>query len=71
MPSRSWKTSTCPSAAGPAPMPITGISMRGMTRSATADGIASKTIEKHPASWSASASRAMRAAAPAVRPCAR
>ncbi len=28
MPSRSWNTSTCPSVAGPAPIPITGISMR-------------------------------------------
>src|SRR5919197_290081 len=67
MPSRSWKTSTCPSVAGPAPMPMTGISMRGMSSSATAEGIASKTIEKHPASWSASASRAIRAAAAALR----
>ena len=53
-------------------MPITGISMRAMSSSATAAGIASKTIEKQPASWSASASRGDRQRArSAVRPWAR
>ena len=70
MPSRSWKTSTWPSTAGPAPMPITGTCISGMTSAETADGIASKTIEKQPASCSASASRAIRAASVALRPCA-
>ena len=45
--------------------------MRGMICSATADGIASKTMLKQPASWSATASRATRAAASALRPWAR
>ena len=71
MPSRSWKTSTWPSVAGPAPIPITGISIRGMISSATAAGIASKTIEKQPASCSASASRATCERRSAVRPWAR
>ena len=48
-PSRSWNTSTWPSVAGPAPIPITGISSRAISVSATAAGIASNTIEKHPA----------------------
>jgi len=52
-------------------MPMTTASIWGMISAATALGIASKTIEKHPASWSASASRAMRAAACPVRPWAR
>ena len=68
MPSRSWNTSTWPSVAGPAPMPITSTSIRGMIASDTAAGIASKTMAKQPASWSATASRATRAAASAVRP---
>ena len=42
-----------------------------MSSSETADGIASNTSEKHPASWRASASPAIRSAATAVRPCAR
>ena len=71
MPSRSWKTSTWPSVDGPAPMPMITASIWGMISAATALGIASKTIEKHPASWSASASRAIRAAAWPVRPWAR
>ena len=71
MPSRSWKTSTWPSVAGPAPMPMTGMSMRGMSSSATALGIASKTIAKQPASCRASASAAIsRRRARRVRPCA-
>ena len=36
MPSRSWNTSTWPSVAGPAPMPITGISRPGISSSVTA-----------------------------------
>jgi hypothetical protein len=68
MPSRSWKTSTWPSVAGPAPMPMTTASMRGMSSSATADGIASKTTAKQPASCSATASRTIRSAATALRP---
>jgi hypothetical protein len=51
-------------------MPMTTASIRGMIASATAAGIASNTIAKQPASWSASASRATRPAASAVRPCA-
>ena len=68
MPSRSWNTSTWPSVAGPAPMPITGTSISPISSSVTALGIASKTIAKQPASCSASASAAMRAAARALRP---
>src|ERR671931_439134 len=71
MPSRSWKTSTWPSVSGPAPMPMTGTCIRGMSSDATALGMASNTIAKQPAPWRASASRAMRSAACAVRPCAR
>ena len=71
MPSRSWKTSTWPSVAGPAPIPITGIRICGMIAAATVDGIASKTMLKQPASCSASASRATFAAASALRPWAR
>ena len=48
MPSRSWNTSTCPSVAGPAPMPITGTSIVGISSSVTALGIASNTIAKQP-----------------------
>ena len=68
MPSRSWKTSTWPSVAGPAPIPITGISSFGISASVTADGIASKTIAKQPTDCRASASSASLAAASAVRP---
>ena len=68
MPSRSWNTSTWPSVAGPAPMPITGISISPISSSVTALGIASKTIAKQPASCSARASAAIRAAARALRP---
>ena len=57
--------------AGPAPMPITGIAMRGMITSESALGIASKTIEKQPASWRAIASRITSRPRSAVRPCER
>ena len=53
--------------AGPAPIPITGISSFGISASVTADGIASKTIAKQPTDWSASASSVSLAAASAVR----
>ena len=56
--------------ASPAPIPITGTSMCGISASATAAGTASKTIAKQPAACSASASRAICAADSAVRPCA-
>ena len=56
--------------AGPAPIPMTGTFIAGMIASVTALGIASKTIAKQPASWSASASRRTRSAASALRPCA-
>src|ERR687888_380858 len=55
MPSRSWKTSTWPSVDAPAPMPMTGTSMRSMIDSATAAGVAPETIEEQPASRSAGA----------------
>ena len=71
MPSRSWSTSTCPSVVGPAPIPITGISMRSMIRPATAAGIASKTSAKQPARCSSSASSSTARARSAVRPWAR
>src|ERR1700745_3541822 len=58
MPSRSWNTRTCPSVAGPAPIPITGIASISVTTVATAAGIASNTTEKQPASWSAGAAAA-------------
>ena len=60
MPRRSWNTSTWPSVAGPAPMPITGTSSSRISSSVTALGIASNTIVKQPASCSASASEAIR-----------
>jgi hypothetical protein len=52
-------------------MPIVGIFTDSVTRAATTDGIASSTIEKHPARSSATASSISRFAAAAVRPCAR
>ncbi len=56
--------------APPAPIPITGTSMRGMIASVTAAGTASKTIAKQPTAWRAKASSAIWAARSPVRPCA-
>ena len=70
MPSRSWKTSTWPEVAGPAPIPITGISSCSTIASVTAAGTASKTIAKQPTDCSASASSQSWIAACAVLPCA-
>ena len=55
-PSRSWNTSTCPSQAGPAPMPMVGTPTASVTDLATTSGTASTTMEKHPASASRVAS---------------
>ena len=70
MPSRSWKTSTWPSVASPAPIPITGTSSCGISASVTAAGTASKTIAKQPTACSASASRRSAPPPRPVRPCA-
>ena len=56
IPSRSWKTSTWPEVAGPAPMPIAGISSRATIAAVIAAGTASKTIAKQPTDCSARAS---------------
>ena len=56
IPSRSWKTSTWPAVAGPAPIPIVGTSSFSTIASVIAAGTASKTIAKQPTDCSASAS---------------
>ena len=71
MPSRSWNTSTWPSVAGPAPMPMIGTVIRLISSAVSADGTASKTMQMQPASCRPTAPRAIRIAESAVRPCAR
>ena len=68
IPSRSWKTSTWPAVAGPAPIPIVGISSFSTIASVTAAGTASKTIAKQPTDCRASASSQSLIAACAVLP---
>ena len=46
-PSRSWNTSTWPSQAGPAPMPMVGTSSGSVTAAPTFSGTPSTTTAKH------------------------
>ena len=53
----SWITNTCPSQPLPAPIPMVGAEISEVTRAASAAGIFSSTMPKHPASLSRWASR--------------
>src|ERR1700733_8766307 len=69
MPSMSYETSTWPSHATPAPIPIVGTSTVAVISRAMSDGMASSTIAYAPASASARASASRRSRPPASRPC--
>src|SRR5260370_1208732 len=64
----SWKTRTCPSVPGPAPMPMVGIRSVRVTRVPTSVGTPSRTMLKAPACSSSLASDRMRAACFSVLP---